>query len=178
MTAASCFTFSQYAFLERCWLLNTTSPPRSSSDPPRWVMILQSDDWLPGSHLLAPENLPATSSSPCLQELTLPASKAPSNLVEKGPPTFYFPLTPNTHYTGGEAEARKGTMTCRRSHSRSGTRRSRSTTEGAAPQSLRLGLSILDVSLKWAPAAATGREGASLWVCGGVRGENFFSSER
>ena len=97
---------------------------------------------------------------------------------EKGPPTFYFPLTPNTHYTGGEAEARKGTMTCRRSHSRSGTRRSRSTTEGAAPQSLRLGLSILDVPLKWAPAAATGREGASLWVCGGVRGENFFSSER
>ena len=118
MGAASCVTFSQYPFLQRCWLLNTTSPPRSSSGPPRWLMILQSDDWLPGSHLLAPENLLATSSSPCLQVLTLPASKAPSNLVEKGPPTFYFPLTPNTHYTGGEAEARKGTMTCRRSHSK------------------------------------------------------------
>ena len=177
MTAASCVTFSQYPFLGRCWLLNTTSPPRAFSDPPRWLMILQSDDWLPGSHLLAPENLPATSSSLCLQELTLAASKAPYTLAEKGPPTFYSPPPqppqppqPTLVIQVGEAEARKGTMTCRRSHSRSGTRRSRSTTEGAAPQSPRLALSIPDVPLKWAPAAATGREGASLWVCSGVRG--------
>ena len=143
-----------------------------------WWSFSQMTDWLPGSHLLAPENLPTPSSSPCLQELTLPASKAPSTLAEKGPATFYSPLPPpHSHFTGGEAEARKGTMTCRRSHSRSGTRRSRSTTEGAVPQSPRLGLSIPDVPLKWAPAAATGQEGASLSVCSGVRSENFFSSE-